>query len=87
MIKLVVRIFIKYTRTLFYIYKGSSVSEFEPRLATEVPTVESGFVKDREKTCISPIRKDVKFHNGDVLTPKNVEDCFERGLLYDLISG
>ncbi|HOJ93637.1 MAG TPA: ABC transporter substrate-binding protein, partial [Fervidobacterium nodosum] len=31
-------------------YKGRSVSEFEPRLATEVPTVKNGLVKDGGKT-------------------------------------
>ncbi len=64
-------------------YKGSSLSEFEPRLATEVPTLKNGFIKDGGKTYIFPIRKGVKFHNGNSLTPEDVEYSFERGLLYD----
>jgi len=64
-------------------YKGRSVSEFEPRLATEVPTVKNGLIKDGGKTYIFPIRKGVKFHNGNPLTPEDVEYSFERGLLYD----
>lgn len=64
-------------------YKGRSVSEFEPRLATEVPTVKNGLVKDGGKTYVFPIRKNVKFHNGNPLTPEDVEYSFERGLLYD----
>ncbi|ABS60213.1 ABC transporter substrate-binding protein [Fervidobacterium nodosum] len=64
-------------------YKGRSVSEFEPRLATEVPTVKNGLVKDGGKTYVFPIRKNVKFHNGNLLTPEDVEYSFERGLLYD----
>jgi len=64
-------------------YKGSSVSEFEPRLATQVPTVENGLIKDGGKTYVFPIRKGVKFHNGNSLTPEDVEYSFERGLLYD----
>ncbi|AMW32474.1 peptide/nickel transport system substrate-binding protein [Fervidobacterium changbaicum] len=64
-------------------YKGRSVSEFEPRLATEVPTVKNGLIKDGGKTYVFPIRKGVKFHNGNPLTPEDVEYSFERGLLYD----
>lgn len=68
-------------------YKGSSVSEFEPRLATEVPSVENGLVKDGGTTYIFPIRKGVKFHNGNDLTPEDVEYSFERGLLYNPAGG
>lgn len=68
-------------------YKGRSVSEFEPRLATEVPTVKNGLIKDGGKTYIFPIRKGVKFHNGNPLTPEDVEYSFERGLLYDPSGG
>ncbi len=64
-------------------YKGRSTSEFEPRLATQVPTVANGLIKDGGKTYTFPIRKDVKFHNGSALTPEDVEYSFERGLLYD----
>ncbi len=64
-------------------YKGRSTSEFEPRLATQVPTVANGLIKDGGKTYIFPIRKGVKFHNGSALTPEDVEYSFERGLLYD----
>jgi len=46
-------------------YKGSSVSEFEPRLATQVPTVKNGLIKDGGKTYVFPIRKGFKFHNGN----------------------
>ncbi|MBO8160178.1 MAG: ABC transporter substrate-binding protein [Thermosipho sp. (in: Bacteria)] len=68
-------------------YKGSSVSEFEPRLAIEVPSVENGLIKDGGKTYIFPIRKGVKFHNGNDLTPEDVEYSFERGLLYNPAGG
>ena len=68
-------------------YKGSSVSEFVPELSTQVPTVQNGLVKDGGKTYIFPIRKGVKFHNGNPLTPEDVEYSFERGLLYDPAGG
>ncbi|QTA37417.1 ABC transporter substrate-binding protein [Thermosipho ferrireducens] len=68
-------------------YKGSSLSEFLPRLATEVPSVENGLITDGGKTYIFPIRKGVKFHNGNDLTPEDVEYSFERGLLYSPAGG
>ncbi|KAF2961893.1 ABC transporter substrate-binding protein [Fervidobacterium sp. 2310opik-2] len=68
-------------------YKKSSLTEFEPRLATEVPSVKNGLIKDGGKTYVFPIRKSVKFHNGSDLTPEDVEYSFERGLLYDPAGG
>ncbi len=68
-------------------YKGSSLSEFEPRLATQVPTVANGLIRDGGKTYIFPIKKGVKFHNGADLTPEDVEYSFKRGLLYDPAGG
>ncbi|ANQ53077.1 peptide ABC transporter substrate-binding protein [Thermosipho sp. 1063] len=68
-------------------YDGSSLNKFLPRLSTEVPTVDNGLIKDGGKTYIFPIRKGVKFHNGNDLTPEDVEYSFERGLLYNPAGG
>ena len=68
-------------------YKGESVTEFVPRLATEVPTVDNGLIRDEGKTYVFPIRKGVKFHNGNELTPEDVEYSFERGILFDPYAG
>lgn len=54
-----------------------------PRLATVVPSLENGLIKDGGKTYIFPIRKGVKFHNGAVLTPEDVEYSFKKGLIFD----
>jgi len=57
-------------------YDGESLSKFVPQLAAEMPTVsEDGLVYTFK------IRPDVKFHNGDVLTPTDVAYSFQRGLL------
>ncbi len=68
-------------------YVGSSVTEMAPRLATQVPTLENGLIKDDGKTYVFPIRKGVKFHNGAELRPEDVEYSFERGLLFDPAGG
>jgi len=61
--------------------------EFVPWLATQVPSVENGLIKDGGATYILPIRKGVKFHNGDVLTPEDVEYSFERMMALDVDGG
>ncbi|GAH71111.1 unnamed protein product, partial [marine sediment metagenome] len=68
-------------------YKGESTSEFVPMLATEVPSAENGLIKDDGLTYIFPIRKDVKFHNGDILTPEDVVYSIKRALIFDRSGG
>ena len=64
-------------------YDGESLSDFVPMLSTVVPTEENGYLRDDGKTYVFPIREGVKFHNGNDLTPEDVEYTFERGLLYN----
>lgn len=64
-------------------YDGGSTERFVPVLATKVPTIENGGIKDGGKTIIFNIRKGVKFHNGAIMTPKDVEYSFERVMLCD----
>jgi peptide/nickel transport system substrate-binding protein len=56
-------------------FKGSSVSEFAPMLATDWS------VSDDGKTYTFTIRKDVKFHQGGTLEPHDVAYTFHRFLL------
>jgi ABC-type transport system substrate-binding protein len=62
-------------------YDGESTDKFIPQLATEVPTLENGGISADGTTYTFKIRPDVKFHNGDVLTPTDVAYSFQRGLL------
>jgi len=68
-------------------YDGESLSEFVPMLSTEVPSAENGLISEDGLTYTFPIRKDVKFHNGDILTPEDVEYSFERGMIFDRAGG
>jgi len=68
-------------------YEGESTSKFKPMLATEVPTIENGLVTNGGKTWKFPIRKGVKFHSGDTLTPEDVEYTFERNMVTDIDAG
>jgi peptide/nickel transport system substrate-binding protein len=70
-------------------YKKSSITEYEPWLATVVPSYDNGLVVDAQDEDGSyvlvtfPIRQGVKFHNGNSLDPEDVEYTFERGLIVD----
>ena len=57
-------------------YDGENTDKFVPMLATEMPTVSADGTVYTFK-----IRPDVKFHNGDVMTPSDVAYSFQRGLL------
>jgi len=62
-------------------WDGESTTEFVPVLATEWNVSSDG------KTYRFKIRKGVKFHNGNDLTPSDVEYSFERGMVQDYGAG
>ncbi|MBA7486894.1 Heme-binding protein A [subsurface metagenome] len=68
-------------------YKRGCTAEFVPMLSTEVPSVKNGLLSEDGLTYTFPIREGVKFHNGDILTPEDVEYSFERSLMLDRSGG
>ena len=58
-------------------FDSDSTGEFVPSLATEWTISEDG------KTYRFKIRDGVSFHNGNPLTPEDVEYSFERGMVQD----
>lgn len=56
---------------------------FIPVLATAVPTQANGLISEDGRTYTFPIRAGVKFHNGDVMTPEDVEYSIERAMVLD----
>lgn len=62
-------------------FDGNSTTEFVPSLATEWTISEDG------KTYRFKIRDGVTFHNGNPLTPEDVEYSFERGMVQDYALG
>ena len=61
-------------------YDGESTTDFVPELATEWTVVNATQIKFK-------IRSGVKFHNGDDLTPEDVEYSFERAMVMDRAGG
>ena len=68
-------------------FKKGDITQYEPMLATKVPTVENGLVRDDQTTYVFPIREGVKFHEGGTLTPEDVKYSFMRGLIFDRNGG
>ncbi|MDH5696331.1 MAG: ABC transporter substrate-binding protein [Dehalococcoidia bacterium] len=62
-------------------YDGVSATEFVPMLATEWNISPDG------KTYRFKIREGVKFHNGNDMTPEDVEYSIERGMVQDYGAG
>jgi peptide/nickel transport system substrate-binding protein len=75
------RIWNMYETLIFF--DGSSTEKFIPVLATEVPTVENGGISPDGLTYTFTIRKGVKFHGGQNLTPEDVAYSFKRNMILD----
>ncbi len=68
-------------------FKGSSLTELEPSLSTQVPSRENGLISEDGRTYTFPIRKGVLFHDGSELTPEDVRYSILRFLLSDISGG
>ncbi|MGE5571638.1 MAG: ABC transporter substrate-binding protein [Bacteroidota bacterium] len=68
-------------------YEKGSIEKMVPMLATKVPSVANGLISKDGRTVKFPIRSGVKFHDGSVLTPEDVEYSFERAMLADPAGG
>ena len=68
-------------------FDREATDEFVPALATEVPTRENGGISEDGTTYRFRIRDGVTFHNGNELTPEDVEYTFERNMVVDADGG
>ena len=64
-----------YETLVFYEEDGP---EIEPRLATEVPTVENGLITNDGQTFEFPLREGVTFHTGGEMTAQDVAFTIDR---------
>lgn len=68
-------------------FDGGETNKFVPMLSTKVPSTENGLISPDGVTYTFPIRKGVKFHNGEILTPEDVEYSIERAMVQDRDGG
>ena len=64
-------------------FDGGSTEKYVPVLSTQIPSVANGLITNGGKTYTFPIRKGVKFHSGNALTPEGVAYSFKRALVDD----
>lgn len=68
-------------------FRGSSLSEFEPRIAQRVPSLANGLISHDGRTYRFPIRKGVRFHDGTEVSPEDVRYSLLRFMLTDRAGG
>ncbi len=68
-------------------FKGESLDDYEPRLATVVPSLENGFLSKDGLTYAFPLRLGAKFHDGSALSAEDVKYSLMRFLLLDRDGG
>ena len=68
-------------------FKGSSLKEFEPLLASEVPSLENGLISPDGLTYTFNIRQDIFFQDGTPLTAQDVAYSLQRFMLSDNLGG
>jgi peptide/nickel transport system substrate-binding protein len=68
-------------------FKGSSLSEFEPRIAEKVPSLANGLISKDGRTYKFPIRKGVKFQDGTEVAPEDVRYSLLRFMIEDPAGG
>lgn len=68
-------------------YKDGSLTELEPVLAAEVPSRKNGLISADGLAYTFPIRRGVKFQDGQTLTAEDVKYSFLRFMLTDRAGG
>ncbi|OGR95267.1 MAG: hypothetical protein A2016_11805 [Elusimicrobia bacterium GWF2_62_30] len=64
-------------------FAGPSLTDFQPALAAKVPSEKNGLISPDGLTYRFPLRKDVRFHKGERLTPEDVRYSLLRFMLID----
>ncbi len=68
-------------------FKGTSLDEYEPALASVVPTLQNAFISKDGTQYAFPLRSGVKFHDGTPMTADDVKYSLLRFMLLDRDGG
>ncbi len=68
-------------------FKGSSLSEFEPRIAERVPSFKNKLISPDGRQYRFTIGKGVKFHDGSEVTPEDARYSLLRFMICDRAGG
>ena len=70
-----------------FAFDGGSTDKLLARIASKIPTRENGLLSEDGKTYRIPLRKDVRFHDGSLLTPEDARYSLLRFMLQDREGG
>ena len=68
-------------------FKGASLSDYEPRIAAQVPSLKNKLISADGRTYRFPIRKGVKFQDGAEVGPEDVRYSLLRFMITDRAGG
>ena len=68
-------------------FDGNKLDKYVPLIASEVPDKSNSLISNDGTIYKFPIRKDIKFHNGDILTPEDVRYSLLRFMIMDVSGG
>lgn len=68
-------------------YAGTAVDQYEPLIASVVPSRENGFISRDGLQYAFPLRRGVRFHDGSEMTPEDVKYSLMRFALTDRSAG
>ncbi len=68
-------------------FDGEKTDSFIPLISEKVPSKENGLISGDGRIYRFPIRKGIKFHNGDELTPEDVKYSLLRFMITDMPGG
>lgn len=68
-------------------YDGTRTDRFVPKLATSLPSLQNGLLSQGGRTYTFAIRQGVRFHDGTLLTARDVAYSLQRFLLTDRDGG
>lgn len=68
-------------------FNGSSTTQYIPLISKKVPSIENGLISKDGKIYRFPIRENIYFHNGYLLTPQDVKYSLLRFMIMDISGG
>ncbi|MCX7642118.1 MAG: ABC transporter substrate-binding protein [Elusimicrobiales bacterium] len=68
-------------------FDGNKLDSFIPLISMEVPSKDNGLISKDGSIYVFPIRRGIKFHNGDELIPEDVKYSLLRFMITDMPGG
>ncbi|NLH39252.1 MAG: ABC transporter substrate-binding protein [Elusimicrobia bacterium] len=68
-------------------FNGDSLDDYIPLISEKIPSQSNGLISKDDTAYTFPIRKNIYFHNGDILTAEDVRYSLLRFMIMDVSGG